>query len=110
MIDYGMLSRGGISGLWLYEHDMGGTSWTLLLRLDRSTAAYLHDHGVLCMEDEPMADSMKAGVVIGSASVEARLCLSRPETCVARSMRTGLDLSDQPTPIALHRLWSSRRP
>ena len=110
MIDYGVLSRGPVSGFWLYEHDMGGSSWTLLLRLDKATAAYLHDHGMLCTEDEPTARSMHPGIVVGTDSIEARLCLSRAETCVAKSKGSGLDLSDRTTPIALHRLWSSRRP
>ena len=110
MIAYGVLTRGAWSGFWLYEHDLGGSDWTMLLRMERETARYLHDHGVLCLADEPIAATLRPGIVVDAEGLEARLCLSRPETRVARRTMPQLALTDQRTPVPLCDLWSSRAP
>ena len=109
MTDHGLRRRGGAIGLYRYVHDLSGSEWCLLLRLDEATALHLYDHGWLCTPEMPVATSLAAGILATADGLVARLALGRPETTIATSGgRIPAHQIDKVTRLA--ELFSSERP
>lgn len=109
MTSYGMARRGSRSGLWRRTHDLGGTGWDLLLPMPRFMALHLLDAGLLCFRTEAPCRTLHPGIVITRDRIEARICLSRPETAFASVDREYGEMNSEDTPMPLSRLWSNDR-
>ena len=85
MGDIGICQRNGSLGVWHRDHDLSGTHWELLIRLDLATAAYLHDYGYIVDHEHPAAAAAFPGIMLFRDHIEVRRSLRDQDALIMRA-------------------------